>query len=311
MTFESKNLGSLSRQVSGIGNRNKLINGDFSIWQRGNSFSDADGYIADLWHVPSTDTTERALSRIASSPEIANVTPLRYYVKHDPTAQNSSDNRVIQDIEAIWPGVKCTVSMWIYYLVPDNFHFTVKTYAADGVAFTELNSPQIAISQDNVWQRISWTFTMPDNPIGDIINGEYSRLVLNFPNTQNQSFRFGCVQLEEGSVATAFEEVSPQTQLARCQRYYVNATGGREWFLAGPLVTGDTLAASMFLPVPMYDTPTVTATNNFSSTNIVGDPIVLVDSDKSFVLSYTAVSDNQESFAKGSYTAEATTFGVS
>ena len=176
MTFESKNLGSLNRQVSGLGNRNKLINGDFSIWQRGDSFANANGYIADLWYVPSTDATNRVVDEVIASPEVASITPLRSYIRYNPTAQTSSDNRVIQDIEAIWPGVKCTVSMWIYYELADDFYFTVRTYAKDNVTFEELNSPRITISNTNVWQRIRWTFTMPDNPIGESMHGEYSRL---------------------------------------------------------------------------------------------------------------------------------------
>jgi hypothetical protein len=86
-------------------------------------------------------------------------------------------------------------------------------------------------------------------------------------NTANDFFLTG-VQLEPGPVATPFERRPIGTELALCQRYfqrwnYADALGtpGATALVANKYSTTDSLVATAFLDAPMRTSPTLSSTN--------------------------------------------------
>ena len=80
--------------------------------------------------------------------------------------------------------------------------------------------------------------------------------------TNAATFYITGVQLEEGSVATPFEHRNYGTELALCQRYYYELTGGTMTLGA----QGSTSYTNWFLPVTMRAIPTFTRVGGRAST---------------------------------------------
>lgn len=73
----------------------------------------------------------------------------------------------------------------------------------------------------------------------------------------NNYFRIALVQLEAGSVASAFEALPEDVVLARCQRYYVKLGSGGAPFAIGACQTATAASVIGKLPVTMRAAPTL------------------------------------------------------
>lgn len=134
-----------------------------------------------------------------------------------------------------------------YATAADNF---ASTTAISSVAFTPSGTPGTYTA----------TFAVPSAAT----NG----LQLSFTATQGSatgtlSWNLTAVQLEAGAVATQFERIDPELNLARCQRYFIAMTN---CVFGGGLTSGDLYLASQHFPVAMRAAPTgVIASSSYSS----------------------------------------------
>jgi hypothetical protein len=91
---------------------------------------------------------------------------------------------------------------------------------------------------------------------------------------QNNTFAFWGVQVEAGSVATAFQTATGtlQGELAACQRYYQFIGGTTSSFpLLGGYIGSETLRVPMIFPVQMRVAPTITKNGTWNAVGI-GQP---------------------------------------
>ena len=251
--------------------KNKIINGDFGIWQRGTSFSNpATGtYTADRWRIEYNGSgATRTFSQQTFTPGTAPVAGYEgsYFFRYARTVAGTgatADN-VVQRIEdvRIFAGQTATLSFWakVDSGTPTLTLRARQNFGSGGSGL--IDATDVSITLSTSWTRYIATFAIPS--ISGKTIGTNSQLEIQFRTAVNtiQTLDLWGVQLEAGSVATAFQTATGtlQGELAACQRYYYRANGSGS---AAPWTTayyyGSTSAAGVFtLPVTMRTTPTFT-----------------------------------------------------
>jgi hypothetical protein len=200
------------------GFRNQIINGDFRIWQRGNSGFAANSFAADRWFVNQ--------GGVVQSDEVPNGRfPYSLYIP----ASNSPYIR--QSVELSKQGItlapfavetQWTLSFWVR--CDDVSTLTSALAFADDRAETngllvaghDLNQHTV-IETSGPWNRVSRTVTIPT--LTPNAGTRCLVVTLRISGATGASFWTG-VQLEPGPVATPFEHRPIGTELALCQRYY-------------------------------------------------------------------------------------------
>jgi hypothetical protein len=212
--LDSADMQTISAQVSG--NRNRIINGALTVWQRSiSSTSTGWGYYtADRWNTNLRDGAG-TMSQYDMGSELQ---PFVYAFKTAITSAASSKPVVQQKIEDSRRFKNQTVTFSFYAKAS-------KAITVDTV-FDLLwaNSSNATTTQSNSittsWQRFTYTVTLP-NPSGSY-NATYDHLYCRFslPISDTYDFYITGVQLEVGDIATAFEHEDTGTTLLKCQRYY-------------------------------------------------------------------------------------------
>jgi hypothetical protein len=255
--------------------KNAIINGAFDVWQRGTSFT-ASGYTADRFRLIVGNST--TVTRQTFTPGTAPVAGYegQYYFRLARSTSTTSDY-VTQKIENVqtFAGQTVTVSFWAkadasttvtaLYL-EQNFGS-----GGSGAVSASFSVPTLTTS----WVRYSYSVAVPSISGKTIGTSSFLDLVWNFGSAMgNRTIEIWGVQLEAGSVATAFQTATGtlQGELAACQRYYATSiptgytitdfpimgtsgAGGQIFWATG---TSD-LFGSLQYPVPLRTTPTFTA----------------------------------------------------
>jgi hypothetical protein len=246
--------------------KNKIINGDCGIWQRGNSFTfnATGGYTADRFEFTAGGGGVLTVTREAFTPGTAPVSGYEgtYYINANYTTSgtSSSDNgQYIEDVRT-FAGQTVTMSVWVkvstgtHTLTPQ----LVQRFgsggssagATSGTAFTATTS----------WQRYSATVTLPSVSGKTIGAGSSLQFRLDLGTTGVKQFSYWGWQVEAGSVATAFQTATGtlQGELAACQRYYFQDAAAV--LNAQQAVAATTVYGVYYLPVVMRANPTLTQT---------------------------------------------------
>jgi hypothetical protein len=239
--------------------KNILLNGNFSIWQRGTSSAVGGYQTADRWwHINAgTTTVAQETSDLPAG--------TRYGIKWT-TGASSSYGQIIQSIETatVIPlrGKTLTLSAWVK--VAGTFTGVIQPELAytntniDG-GYSQMGSGSIAWTGSGAattsWTRASWTFVMPSDATGIRIG-----LIPTVVQASGAIVRIANVQLEIGSVATPFttNTANPQQELAACQRYFqiINGSGAG---LIGSKNNGTTSYFIAPLKVNMRSAPSITS----------------------------------------------------
>jgi hypothetical protein len=291
-----------ARFVQNSGNfsagKNKVINGDFGIWQRGTSFTNPvsdTGFTADRWYPVWNGTgATRTLSRQTFTPGAAPVAGYegQFFLRYDVSVAGSSNSynyltTSIEDVRTL-AGQTVTVSFWAKASAATSIQ-TVQIDQNFGSGGSAINynalSSAGSFSLTTSWQRFSFTATMASVTGKTIGTGSYLRLFIALP-AFSSTFAIDVwgVQLEAGSIATAFQTATgnPQAELALCQRYFsksydqANAPGvstgvGAECRMSANRTDQYALDFSASFPVIMRGSPTVTLYSTFGTSGRVRD----------------------------------------
>lgn len=208
--------------------RNAIINGNFSIWQRGTSFvSPASGaYLADRWYLGAdgsgaTRTISRQDLTLGSAPEVGYEGT--YFLRFDQSVAGTTAtyNQISQQIESVrtFAGRKVTVSLWAKSA--GTTQFSIQLYQLFGTGgSTAVGSTTATFTTSTSWQRFSATFDIA-SIAGKTVGANNSlRLDINAPVNDVFTLDFWGVQVEQGEIATRFERRSIYDTLRDCQRYY-------------------------------------------------------------------------------------------
>jgi len=248
--------------------KNKIINGDFSVWQRGTSVtgSGTETYSADrfLWVGDGSGGTRTFSRQTMGYGDIANYEyPYFFRFNQSVAGSGASYNYLCQRIENAntFAGQTVTFSFWAKASASTTLPaiYARQRFGSGGSSETSTTVAS-SIALTTSWQRFTYTFTVPSIAGKTVGTGSYLTMDVYHPiNTTFTVDTFGW-QLEAGSNATAFQTATGtiQGELAACQRYYYREGGQNAYqgFTQG-LANGATgFQFILNLPVTMRTKPT-------------------------------------------------------
>ena len=194
--------------------KNLLINGDFSVWQRGTSFTGEVGqdlFYADRWLTTIDSAVGTGVANVAKVID-EGIPAIKIDLTTAPNTYNPSIAQRIEDYKVL-SGRTVTLSFDVK--ASTNVIINTGFYEVSG-GWIDGAEPDLGTAT-NTWQTMTRTITFPDL---SSLTGDYLLIMIRAELTSIDAVYFRNVQLELGDRFTGFEIVDPATQLARCQRYY-------------------------------------------------------------------------------------------
>jgi hypothetical protein len=247
--------------------KNKIINGDFGIWQRGTSFAAISNasFAADRYQVVFDGTGVRTVSRQTFTPGAAPVAGYEgsYFLRYDQTTAGTGAayggfQQNIENVQTL-AGQTATLSFWAKADSSRTISYQLtQSFGSGGSGNVNAGTGSQALTTS--WTRYSFTISIPSISGKTIGTSSLLQLYFGMPiNTLNTIDIWG-VQLEAGSVATAFQTATGtlQGELAACQRYYNRYTAPQAYshLAQGWAISTDNMTAWFYLPVEMRTVPT-------------------------------------------------------
>jgi hypothetical protein len=239
--------------------KNRIINGGMTIDQRNNGAAvsvttAASQFTLDRW-IGFVAGATQTFQQVAISTLSGFIDGLRVN-----GASGATDAAAIQRIESRncydLAGKSVTMSYWVFNSSASPLTITQATAYANAVdnftAKTFFSTP--TFSAPNGWTKITSTFTANANAVNGLeINIKFGAIAAS------QHVILTGVQLEAGSVATAFELRPEQVELALCQRYYWLNTGTQNTVAIGLGTTANNAIFYVKYPQTMRAQPTILA----------------------------------------------------
>jgi hypothetical protein len=246
----------------GQAGKNKIINGDFGIWQRGTSFTlGAQAYTADRFRGFRDGNGTVTLTRETFTPGAAPVAGYEstYFAQLACSSVGTTAyyelNQNIEDVRT-FAGQTVTISFYAklsagsvsapYVRLNQNF--------GSGGSATVTGSNQL-FTPTGSWARYSATVTLPSISGKTIGTSSYLQLQFILPTgAATSTMQIWGVQAEYGAKMTPFQTASggsPQAELALCQRYYVRYGGNNTFEMIGNGSAQSTTVANILIPIPV------------------------------------------------------------
>ena len=273
LTFNGTNLtvgGSLNSSNT-FGFKNRLINGNMAIAQRGTSFTpgaNATDYTLDRWNANRNSVGNYTVSQQGTA---GNYSIRLQRNSGDTSTQTIRLRQVIESVNcADLAGLQVTFSANLIaganYSGGSSFYVTIVTGSGidQGLgsmvtnAFTNFLQQSTNFTPTTTSTPISGTVTIPagTNEIGILITWDPSGTA-----GANDWVQLTNVQLEKGSTATSFDYRPYGTELALCQRYYWQISlggNGTQYYAIQGQVSGNAYAMwKVSCPVPMRSSPSI------------------------------------------------------
>jgi hypothetical protein len=273
---------------------NKLLNGDFGIWQRGTSISvTATGaYSADRWlnvfdGTAGTKTISQQTFTPGSAPVIGYESP--YYLRVNQTVASAGQTAhgLTQRIEDVRSFAGQTVTLSFYAKAAAAFTRQISFTQAFGTGGSTTLQDVVTspFTVGTTWARYSFTVAIPSVAGKTIGSDSFLEAVIGLPLNSTFTFDVWGVQVEIGSVATRFNTATgnPASELAACQRYFqrFDVTSGN--IGSGVIQTLTTTYISLNFKTTLRKTPTLASSlagNNVKVMNYAGTqfPVTAVSS---------------------------------
>ena len=250
--------------------KNKIINGDFGVWQRGTSFTPTIGvnnYSADRF-LSARDGSGATItvSQQAFTPGTAPVTgyEARYFYRYAQTVAGTGGTFLTvcsQIIEGLGlAGQTVTYSFWGKADIARTVTVGWAQYFGTGGS-ASVYSSTTNVNLTTSWTRYSVTFAISSITGKTIGTGQVGiEFYIGGTSNTTQTYDIWGVQLEAGSVATAFNTATGtiQGELAACQRYYFRTQTGTGNPYMGVTVAGGatTTYANVIMKQTMRTSPT-------------------------------------------------------
>ena len=237
--------------------RNKIINGEFKVWQRGTSQASTGYGSADRWKLD-------VCTNFNFLQQTNNPGGCAFFATNATNdiiiAQTLEDSQI-----SSLRGKNVTLSFGTNNSgVVSNLQVSIqKSLSANNSAATDwVNIGSTTLTVDNTTAPRTLTAFVPND--GTVAGLRVAFRATNITN--GAGIGLYTVQLEEGSVATPFEQRPIGLELSLCQRYYTDAGAG--W--SGVEETATTFSMAFSFPVPMRAAPVLTLLQSNVDTRIVG-----------------------------------------
>jgi hypothetical protein len=260
-----------------FGYKNRIINGNFDIWQRGTTNTlTVYGYtVADRWQYV-TDGTLNSGTVFSQQAFTVGQTAVpnnpKYYLQIAYTSVNTPSNYIRQRIEnvATLSGQTATFSFWAKVssgTLSISCQFQQEFGSGGSPSSGVYGIGATSFTATTTWQQFTMTTAVPSISGKTIGSNNDSALnaAISFPTSGTATVQIAQVQVEQGPIATSFDVRFLGTELAMCQRYFVQYGGNAYTSIAvGDWFSGTRMLCLVQLPAPMRTTPTPT-NNGFVS----------------------------------------------
>jgi hypothetical protein len=262
--------------------KNKIINGDFGIWQRGTSFSSPSSasYTSDRWRTVFDGTgATRTISQQTFTPGTAPVSGYegQFFYRIDQTVAGSGGTFIdarqrIEDVRT-FAGQPVTISFWAKAAATQSISIVVDQDFGSGGSSKVFNA--ITGSTFNIstaWTRYTLSGNVASVSGKTIGTSSFFEFIIRINSSSTFTVDLWGVQVEYGSVATAFQTATGtlQGELAACQRYYyAHASGNSAGIGMGSYQSATDYRCFVPFPVTMRTTPTsaiVSGSNYYQAT---------------------------------------------
>jgi hypothetical protein len=299
--------GTIQGTAAGMAFRNRIINGDMRINQRGltltnrSSGGGADGYAVDRFRDAGSpfSTGRWSLQQLTDAP-VGFTNSIGLTVT---TAQPSISGGDLLALTHIIEGFNtadlswgtsnastATLSFWVKTSTVGQYSVTLHNGASTGVAY----NATYTVSAANTWEYktivipgptagtwgttngsgvrfdfilASATYQTANSWVTPVGNGTASNV--NILATNGNTFRMTGVQLEKAGVATSFEHRSFGVELALCQRYYQIHHTPNHRYISSTTATAGVSVSNEKLHVPMRTAPSCSQVNGSSTCTLV------------------------------------------
>ena len=201
--------------------KNKFINGDFGIWQRGTSTTTNGAFISDRFY-HTTDTTY-TVSRQTFTPGTAPVSGYEsQYFLRIAKGSGGTYAEAFQNIENVqtFAGQTVTLSFWLKSSSATTIRARLtQSFGSSGSA--GVSNTATDFTSTTSWARYSMVFNLASISGKTIGAGSCLQTQLVVVTGSAVDVDIWGIQLEAGSNATAFQTATgnPASELAACQRY--------------------------------------------------------------------------------------------
>ena len=199
------------------GRKNLIINGDFSVNQRGTAATTGGTYLtADRFKAGATNVT---FQTVANDRDLSISNMLKV------TSHTNGYGIIVQPIEDVHTasGKNITLSFWAKTSDFSSFRLEMsQNFGSGGSTAVEiLNNTTYFSVPDSNWNQYTATIAIPSISGKTIGTGSHLNIVFGSNSgTSGGIAYYSEVQVELGSTATDFEHRSYGEELALCQRYY-------------------------------------------------------------------------------------------
>jgi hypothetical protein len=253
--------------------KNKIINGDMGVWQRGTSFSNpaVGTFAADRWRfnnfdvAPTTYSTSQQTFTPGTAPVAgyegtyfmrSTITTVGSNTAYDPFAQRIEDVRT-------FAGQTVTLSFWAKTDSARTVQIQMlQNFGSGGSASVTVTAfASNSFSATTAWQRFTVTLAIPSISGKTIGTDSFFLLIFRQISASGSVLDLWGVQLEAASTASNFQTATgtKQGELAACQRYYYRQTAGSAFGVLSNfgIATSTTNAGVVLnMPVTMRVVPT-------------------------------------------------------
>ena len=260
-----------------VAGKNKLINGDFSQWQRGVSFTNPAilAYTADRYFTLNNGTSPTVVvSQESLLPDTIPGYNSEYYFRYNQTVAGTGATLTFPFAQRIenaktLAGQTITFSLWVKSDSARSFTLNISYNLGTGGS----TAPSVLTSDTKTsattWQRHTFTTTLPTLSGLTVGAGSFISVYLSAPVNVVQTWDIWGNQFEAGSVATPFTPAGggfPGAELALCQRYYYRTTAnGYQYFCTSANFSSGSTLGTVTFPVTMRTSPSLgsSASNTF------------------------------------------------
>lgn len=268
MASKARELANLGNAYSdgALSNRNKILNGNFDVWQRGTSFTTTGSFIyfADRWRGYNYTAGSRVDQQSFTVGQTDVPNNPKYYIR---LTTGGSEYWLAQRIEDVQTCAGQTVTLSWWGRASTNTTITARTtqeFGSGGSAAVNVATQNFTFTTS--WQKFTWTTDIAS--ISGKTVGTNSFLQVWWQGnlaSAGTTIDFAQVQLEVGDTSTPFEHRSIGQELALCQRYFVRQAfddTGSSYIIGNGYWGSSTLFEGYAdFPVMMRSAPSVSVAN--------------------------------------------------
>jgi len=256
--------------AKGASFKNKIVNGDNKVWQRGTSFTliaGNYGYTADMVKVALSASAVSPLT-VSKVTSVNGVDTLIKIASTDALGADASMSRKIEDATQ-FSGRTVTYSFEANASSIFDYPFGVYIHYGDGGSVTEVIHSEPNVTVTGTQAKYEFTFTVPDLSAKTFGKGNHIGIETGFPTTGAFEFYQTNVQFEISPVATEFEHLPIDIVKQRCYRYCFamnkDAYTTYPTFGWARVYSAINIMLAIELPVPMRDKSSISLSTGGAS----------------------------------------------